>query len=885
MSRYWHNLSIDEAIILLDSDTKEGLTEKEVKKRQEKFGKNELPKEKEISFLKIFFDQFKNPLIYILLIAGIITLLLHYPKDATVIFGAVFLNTLIGFFQENRTAKILSQLKSIVKVKAHIIREGKEREIDQEELVPGDIILLSSGNKVPADSRIIECQNLKINESSLTGEWIPAEKKRETLSLETALADRDNMVYMGCVVEEGRGMAIVVKTGQKTEIGKIATMISESKEEKTPYQKRIITLSKIIASLIVFLSLALFIFGIFSGRDFFEMFLVSVSVAVASIPEGLPIAITIILAIGMQRILKKEGLVRKMVAAETLGSASVICTDKTGTITEGKMQIAGIFANDKEFIINKFEDLKGISKNNNDSNFLALKIITIVSEAFIENPNDEPEKWLVRGRATDKALLLAGALAGFDKKELLKEEPKIGDILFDSFSKYSASLHKLKDKNVAYFIGAPEVILNMSKYIDSKELSKEKKEELNKKSDNFAKEGQRVIGVAFCEYQKIEELSHNLTFVGLVSLKDPIRKEVSEAIRVCVKAGIRPIIITGDHKLTALSVAKEIGLPYEEKNIIEGAEMNMLTEEQFSQRLSDIYIYARVEPRQKLKIIEAWQKRGEIVAMTGDGINDAPALKKADIGIALGSGTDVAKESSDVVLLNNNFSIIISAIEEGRIIIDNIKKTITLLLSQCSSEIILIGTAIVAGLPLPILPAQILWENLIEGSPQGIALAFEPKEKGIMKRKPEDPHSSLLTTQMKTIVIGFGIVTDFILFGLFFWLYNIWGGDRLNEIRTIIFAALTIDTLFYAFSCKNLRKNIWQYNIFSNLYLVYFIAFSLTMLLLAIYLPIFQNLLKTVPLNLFAWQLLLSLGLLNLVLIELIKWVFIIKSKKNERFI
>jgi len=343
---------------------------------------------------------------------------------------------------------------------------------------------------------------------------------------------------------------------------------------------------------------------------------------------------------------------------------------------------------------------------------------------------------------------------------------------------------------------------------------------------------------------------------------------------------MRPIIVTGDHKLTAKAIALELNLPAKEENIIEGSELEKLTEEEFKKRLTKIEIYARVEPAQKLRIVEAWQERGEVVAMTGDGINDAPALKKADIGLALGSGTDVAKEASDLILLTDNFSIIVAAVEEGRAIIDNVRKTVTLLISQCFSEIILIGGSIIGGLPLPILPAQILWENLIEGSPQGVALAFEPKEKGIMERKPEDPKHPLLTRQMKTIIFGFGIATSFILFGLFLYLLRI--GLSLPEIRTIIFAALAIDTVFYAFSCKNLRKNIWQYNPFSNLYLVFCVIFSLLMLFLAVYLPPFQSLLKTVPLNFFDWQLILGLGILNLILIEATKWYFITKSKVKD---
>ena len=864
---FWHNLNIEKIARLLKTDVEDGLSEKEVKEKRKKLGSNKLPEDKPLPWFKTYLNQFRSPLIYILIIAGIITLALGDLKDTAIIFGAVFLNTVIGFFQENKASKILSELKKIVKIKSYVIRDGNERELEQSELVPGDIFLLNAGDRVPADGRLIKVHNLKINESSLTGEWISADKKTEVLPGDTPLADRDNMAYMGCLVEEGWGKAIVTKTGQRTEIGKVAAMVKETKEEKTPYQKKISNLSKIIGILIVFLSILIFILGTVFNRDPFEMFLTAVAVAVAAIPEGLPVAITVILALGMQRILKKQGLVRKMIAAETLGSTSIIATDKTGTLTEAKMKVDKIYP----------------EKNN----VLALKIVTLCNEAFIENPEEALERQVVRGKPTEKALLLAGMQAGLNKKDLEKDQPEIDKLPFDPVYKYSATLHRLKEKeNILYAMGAPEIILAKSKFLDingkKEKLSEIRIKELEKKIDEFTRKGQRVLAVSYKKFrgQALEESAVNdLIFVSLIALHDPLRKEVKEAIRICRSAGMKPIIVTGDHKLTAQAIAGELGLPAREENSIEGWELEKLDDEEFKKRLKDIEIYARVEPAQKLRIVRAWQEKGEVVAMTGDGINDALALKQADIGLALGSGTDVAKEASDLILLTDNFSIIVAAVEEGRVIIDNVRKTVTLLISQCFTEIILVGASIIGGFPLPILPAQILWENLIEGSPQGVALAFEPKEKGVMERKPEDPKSPLLTKEMKTIIFGFGIITDFVLLGLFLLLLK--KGLPLVEIRTIIFAALAIDTFFYAFSCKNLRKNIWQYNPFSNLYLIGFIIFSFFMLLIAIYIPFFQNLLKTVPLNLFDWLLLLGLGVLNLILIEITKWYFIAKHQTS----
>jgi len=884
----WHSMSAETVFRHLKS-SKDGLSEEEVNSRLRIFGLNKLPEEKSISKIGIFIQQFKSPLIYILFIAGVITLLLRDWTDSVVIFAAVFLNSFIGYFQENKTSQILLKLKKAIHDKAIVIRGGQEKEIFQQQLVAGDIIVLRAGDKIPADARLIETSSLKINESSLTGEWLAVDKTEKVLAEGISLADRKNMVYMGTIAESGRGKAVVVGTGVNTEIGKIAVSIKKIEEEKTPYQKKIVHFSKIIAFIVGAVSLIIFLTGFLSGRNLLEMFITGVAVAVAAIPEGLPIAITVILAIGMERILRKRGLVRRLVAAEVLGSTSVICTDKTGTLTEAKMQVTNVFADNRKF---PYE--------------LALKIGMLCSEAFVENVQDPMHKWIIRGRATEKAVLLAALQSGLRKEKIEKEEPRIDMFPFEPTYRYSASLHKLsKTQDIIYILGAPEIVLNKSQYFETeqgrKELTNTEKETLTKKYENLNSQGLRLIATAYREISDTslsgdlkrqseldgvsetekkniyEKYLEEMVFVAFLAIKDPLRKEVKEAIKTCREAGMRPIIITGDHPLTAKAIAEELKIPAESKNIIEGIEFGKLSDKDFKKRLKEINIYARMEPHQKLRIIDAWQREGEIVAMTGDGINDAPALKKADIGLALGSGTDVAKEASDLILLTDNFSIIVAAVKEGRGIIDNIRKTITLQVSQCFSEIILIGASIIGGLPLPILPAQILWENLIEGSPQGIALAFEAKEKDVMERKPENPHSTLLNAEMKTIIFGFGIVTDLILLGLFLWLLK--KSIPIAEIRTIIFAVLAMDSIFYAFSCKNLKKNIWHYNPFSNLYLLGAMSFSIIMLLLAIYIPLFQNILKTVPLNFFDWSLIIGLGIINLILIEMVK-LFFIKIKK-----
>jgi len=890
----WHNITFEEAIKKLNSDFERGLTEEEVEIRQRQFGKHLLPEEKPLPKTKIFFRQFKSPLIYILIIAGFVTLILRDFTDAIVIFGVVFLNTIIGFFQENKTSNILAALKKVVKVDAFVIRQGNEKEIRQGELVPGDIVLLNPGNKVPADGRLIWSHNLKINEAALTGEWLANKKDPKILKQETSLADRDNMVYMGTVVEEGIGRVIVTETGLQTEIGKVVEMVKEAKEEKTPFQKKVARFSVVLGLIIVFLCLFIFIFGVLTGKGYLEMLLTGIAVAVAAIPEGLPVAVTVTFAFGLQRILKKKGLVRKIVAAETLGSTSVIATDKTGTLTEGKMEVAGVYTPHQIFGGGQANEENGshpaqIASQFNGVNILALKIATLCCEAFIENPDEALERWIVRGRPTDKALLIAGMQAGLNKKEIEKNQPRLDTVPFDPVYKYSAALHKGRDgKNILSVLGAPEVVLGMSKYLQLNgqqiPLLAEKTIELIKKQEILSSKGQRVLAVAYkeTEQQNIDDQNpkiEELIFVGFITLHDPLRKDAKNTIKTCQRAGMRVILVTGDHKLTAKAIAQELGLPCKEKNILEGKQLDKMSDEELKKVVKDIEIYARVEPRHKMRIIQAWQDVGEVVAMTGDGVNDAPALKKADIGVALGSGTEAAKEVSDLILLSDNLSIIITAVKEGRRIMDNVRKIITYLLSGGFTEIMLIGFSVIFRLPLPVLPGQILWKNMIESTLPAMALTFESEEKDIMNRSPEDPRLPLLNKEMNVLIFIIGIFSNIILFGLFLWFFYM--GYPIELIRSIIFVGLAIDSFFVIFSCRNLRKNIWQYNPFSNTYVNLSIASGFFFLIIALYVPVFQKLLKTVSLGFFEWLILLAFGLLNFALVEIAKWVFIKYKKTN----
>lgn len=861
-SASWHSIPTKEALTILSANPKFGLKEQEIEERKERYGLNRLPEDKPTPRIVLLLRQFKSPFVFILIIAGAVTLWLGEHTDSIVIFGAVLLNTAIGYFQENKATRALSQLKKILKHKALVIRQGLEKEVLQEELVPGDIVVLTEGNKVPADARILEAFELRINEAVLTGEWLASQKNELVLDRKTPLADRDNMAYMGSIVEGGKGLALVTATGQKTELGKISTLLSEVREEKTPYQKKLGRFSWIIGVGITVLASFIFLEGVVTGGDAVEMFTIAVAIAVAAIPEGLPVAMTVVLAIGMQRILAQKGLVRHLASAETLGSTSVIATDKTLTLTEGRMRMEEIVP----LLRSQREEL--------------LTAAALANEAFVENPEALLENAVLKGRPTDRALLEAAMEAGISRREMEKNAPSLFLLPFSSETKYVASFHRTEEGIKLYASGAPERILELSL------LSEGELKQAEKRLVELTSRGLRVVALAKKSLSnhrrlvktkdKLRDEVRGLTLLGFAALKDPIRKGVKEAVQLVSSAGLKTIIVTGDHVLTAKVVARELGIPAKQENLMEGKDLQELSDGQLDARLGRIFVFARVEPSHKLRIIEAWQRRGEVIAMTGDGVNDGPALKKADIGLALGSGTDVAKEASDLILLQDNFAIIPAAIREGRVIIDNIRKVISYLVSGSFTETILIGTSLVLGLPLPLTALQILWINLVTDGLPGMALTLEKPEDDAMARPPAKKNSPLLTQEMKVIIFVISIITDLILFGLFLWLLQT--AYSLEHIQTVVFVGLGIGSLFYVFSIRSLRKNLWRYNPFSNLWLTASVAAGFLLLLGAVYLPFLQLLLGTVALTLFDWGLLLALGLVNVLLIELVKWWYYIKK-------
>ncbi len=893
MEKNWHALTLDKVFDEVRSN-KGGLADSDATGRLKKFGRNILPQEKPYSRIRLFLRQFNSPLMYILFTTVGISFLLKHHADAIFIIIVLLINTTVGFYQENKANRSLLALKQMVRVRARVLRGGNEKEIDSEEISIGDVVFLKSGDKVPADGRIIESRGLRINEASLTGESQAVEKEAEgaVLNESAALPDRVNMVFMGTIVEEGRAIMIVTSTGVNTQIGKVVSLLKKTKEGKTPLQRKITTLSWWIGGFIIFLVVVIIIEGYFMEKDFATVFVAALALAVSAIPAGLLPAITVILVLGMRRILKQRGLVRKLAATETLGSVTVICTDKTGTLTEGKMQVSHILTSSKELMGDNISDLrKDGDANGIESHISALKIATLVNDAFVENPEAELQEWIIRGRPTDKALLLAGMQAGLSKQDLEKQYHLVDKVSFEAENKFAATLCKEDDgQSVLFVIGAPEEIISrcVKLDVDGKriKLNTSQAGELIKKLEALTEKGSRVLACAHknykgvAKYQKLTELVKELSLVGFIALKDPLRKDAKESIAVTKRAGIRTVIVTGDHRLTAKAIAEEIGLDARDENIIEGKDLETISDNELRERSKTISIYARVSPRHKLRIVNALQANGEVVAMFGDGVNDAPAIKSADIGVAVGSGTDVAREVSDLVLLDDNFKTIVKAIEQGRVVFQNIRKVLIYLAVNDFSEIFLFLVSMAMGLPIPLLPAQILWINLVESGFPDIALTTEQETKGLMDEKPKSRKEPVLNGPMKKWMTAIFFVTgiDGFLFFILFWRFT----GNLDKTRTIVFVFMCVASLFLSFSVRSFRKTIFRKDIFSNRYLVAAVGASFFLLLLSIYSPLLQNILATQPLSATEWLLIFGVCLIEITIIEVFKKRFFASEATPE---
>ena len=886
----YYQKSITQVVIDLQTDRITGLEQDRVGLLQEKYGKNILPVSKEkTTAIRMFFDQWKSPLIIILVVAGVLSGLFKEYTDMSIIFITAFFNAVIGFFQEYKANKALEKLESLVEYSAVVVREGKKKEILSENIVPGDIILLTAGDSVPADARLIRAVDFAVDEASLTGESEPVKKSIKKMQKTAVVGDRKNMVFRGTIVARGEATAIVTTVGVGTQIGQIATMVKDTKEDKTPLQKQLAKLARVITYLVTIMAVSIFLVGVTVGSEQYDMLQLletSIAVAVAAIPEGLVISLTVILAIGMQYVLRQRALVRKLVAAETLGSVSVICTDKTGTLTEGKMRVSHIVTASQQVHMSQLEAIQKNPKKFFDTT-LGLRIGVLCNNSMLENPTKPKKDWKFVGDSTESALVHAGMIGGVEKYHLDAALPRTAEIPFSSDYMYMATMHKVEGRQGVYIKGAPEVMLDKATHYQDgtrvKKLTNRQKEWFAGQAKAYAAQGYRTLAVGYkmftAKKSTLQKKDLNgSVLVGLFVLSDPLRSEVKKTIALTKKAGMRVIMITGDHRKTAQAIAYKLGLPSDDGAVCDGERLEKMTNEELQSAVRRVSVFARVDPKHKIRIVRALQKNNEVVAMTGDGVNDAPAIKAADIGVAVGSGTVVAKETADMVLLNDSFTTIVSAVREGRAMYQNIKKVVLYLLAGSFAEVAMITGSIVAGFPVAALPAQILWGNLVEDAFPAMALAFDKGDKENMYDKPRKKDAPIIDTQMRTIIIAKSICANIILFSLFVYLYGSTGDIALT--RTIVFVAFSVDSLFFVFGIRSMRHMLWRAPVFDNKHLVGAVLFGWAMLLFAVYWEPLQVLLRTVPLGVEHWVVLVCFGLFNLLLAELIKGIFLLKQQR-----
>ena len=873
----WHNLDKEEILRVLNSRL-QGLTIEEAKVRLSECGPNVLKEAKKTSALALFLEQFKSFLILILLLATAISVIIGEVVEGLIILSIVIMAAVLGFIQNFRAEKALQALKKMVAPLARVIRDGKEQEILAQELVPGDIILVNAGARLNADCRLLEAMSLKVDEAVLTGESVPVEKTAEAISQDVPLSERHNMLYTGTSVVYGRGKAIVVATGMQTEFGKIAASLEEIKEEKTPLQVSVDNLGKSLGILTLSICLLVGVLGILRGYPILKMFIWAVALAVAAVPEALPAVITICLALGTRRMVKRNALVRRLSSVETLGSTSIICSDKTGTLTKGEMSVRKIFLNNTEIEVTGVGyEPRGefIFQNSNLSSGgqdldLLLKIGALCNDSQLTN---EDGKWRILGDPTEAALMVAAYKRSLLKEDLNNEYPRIDEIPFSSERKIMTTIHRHQNHILVFSKGAGEVILEKSR------LDYEMKQKLLNQLHNMAGEGLRTLAFAYKETPlnlPKEEIERNLEFVGLVGMIDPPRQEVKEAIRICEQAGIKSIMITGDHLLTAKAVAKEIGI-LDKGLALTGDELDKLTDSELREKIKDIEVIARVSPLHKLRLVEAFQRNTDIVAMTGDGVNDSPALKKADIGVAMGiTGTEVSKEASDLILLDDNFATIVNAVEEGRNIFKNTKNFFTYGLSCHIGEVLIMLVAILVGLPLPLVATQILWMNLITDGLPPLALSVEPITPKDMQQPPRGRKEGFFTKRV--VFFGIGIGALIAIQGIALLLYGL--KTSLVKAQTLVFCLITISEMFNAFNWRSDKVSLFKLGLFSNKPLILAVASTILLQILVVYMPFLQKPFHTTALNFIDWSLVILLGSTTFIFMEVIK---LIENKRKNR--
>lgn len=875
----WHTLTVETSLERLKS-TRDGLSASEAANRLQRFGPNELQTSGRVSPWAILLEQFKNVLIIILLVATALSAFLGHGVEAIAITVIVLFAVILGFLQEYRAERAIEALRELAAPSATVIRDGREHDVSARDLVPGDVIVLETGDKVPADVRLMEAINLQTNEAALTGESAPVEKLTKPLKEEQlSTGDRTNMAYAGTLVTYGRGRAIVTSTGMNTEFGKIARMLDTVETGKTPLQVNLDRVGKALARVAFALVIIIVAVGLFRGQAFIEMLIFGVALAVAVVPEALPAVVTISLALGVKRMIKRHALVRRLSAVETLGSTSVICSDKTGTLTKDEMTVRKCYVGGELFDVSGtgYEPRGSFSLNGKtigppESLTLLLRAAALASDARVERV--ENEKWQVKGDPTEGALVVAAAKAGLDKAELERAFPRENEIPFSSETKRMTTLNRSSSGVVAYAKGAPEFILESCvRKLTAQgeiELSKTNRAEILHTAQEMASEALRVLAIAYKPRATIEDAERDMTFLGLVGMIDPPRTEAQAAVKECKEAGIKVVMITGDHPLTARAVAGELGILNSGRLMI-GAELDCIDEEEFRPQVETVDVYARVSPAHKLRVLTALKEKGHIAAMTGDGINDAPALKKADIGIAMGiTGTDVTKEAAAMTLTDDNFASIVAAVEEGRGIFSNIKKYLMYLLSSNIGEIGLMAGATLAGLPLPLSAVQILYVNLATDGLPALALAVDPPEQDLMKRPPRNPRTGIFTRPVVMLMLVGGIWSTIINLGLFVWALN--SGRSVQEAMTMTFVSLVLIQFFKAYNFRSDRHSVLR-RPFANKWLNIAIVWELFMLGLILYVPVLESVFGTFGLPPRDWLIIVVAAFTVSPVLELAKWM------------
>ncbi|MDK0871194.1 calcium-transporting P-type ATPase, PMR1-type [Clostridium perfringens] len=863
----WYKKSKNEILQELDVDEKNGLSSTEALRRLEKYGKNKLETKKKKTLFKQFLSQLKDVMIYILIIAAIISAFLGEISDALIILLVIIINAVIGVIQESKAEKALDALKELSTPKALVKRDGSLKEILSEDIVPGDIVIIDAGRYIPGDLRLIDTANLKIEESAFTGESVPSEKDASFLpDKEIPIGDQNNMAFMSTLATYGRGVGVVVGTGMNTEIGKIAKMIEQEENDETPLQKKLSELGKILGFLAVGICILIFIISFFQGRDLLEMFLTSISLAVAAIPEGLPAIVAIVLALGVQRMVKKNAIIRKLPAVETLGSVSIICSDKTGTLTQNKMTVTTVYTNDSYIKESEF------NLNDNESKLLVDCMVLCNDATYSEKSQT--------GDPTEIALLESTFKLNILKEKLEKEFKRIDEIPFDSDRKLMTTVNLVDDKKARVFTkGALDSILSICNKISVNgklvDFSKEYKAKVLENSNIMSDKALRVLAFAYKDISKenivLDSLEKDLVFIGMVGMIDPPRLEVKDSIKLCKSAGITPVMITGDHKNTAFAIANELGIAEDISQAITGHEIDKFKEEEFNEKIINYRVFARVSPEHKVKIVKAFKSHGNIVSMTGDGVNDAPSLKAADIGVAMGiTGTDVSKGASDMILTDDNFSTIVSAVEEGRKIYLNIKKSIVFLLSCNLGEILTLFTAILLNWNSPLQPIHILWVNLITDSFPALALGVDKTKEDVMNNPPRNPKESIFIKSDKIQLIINGVLIGGITLFAFKLGERLYA-DSLIHAQTMAFVVLSVSQLFLSLSLRSNTKSAFSLGLFSNKYLVYSILLGIFLQVIIISISFIANIFKVTPLLLYDWIVVILVSLIPFAINEILK--------------